>query len=241
MYPLCGSYAGRPGLCTPSRQETMPDTGEGIESMLQVGLTGGIGSGKTTVAGRFAAQGAYVVDFDHLAHQTEEPGSDAWQGIVDAFGMQVLNEDNTINRITLGEIVFHDREKLEVLNGIVHPAVLVKWKEMVDDLQKIRKDAIIIADIPLLIEVGWQERFDVVILVYVSPDVQIKRIMKRNGYSRKEAVERLNSQMPIDDKIVYADFVIRNEVSFHDAGRLVDEVWTKLVAIERKKRETGGR
>ncbi len=208
--------------------------------MLKVGLTGGIGSGKSTVARYFREKGAYVIDFDNLAHLAEEPGSAAWQGIVDAFGRQVLNEDNTINRIKLGKIVFSDRERREDLNRIVHPAVFVKWREKVDGIRKIRKDAIIIADIPLLIEIGWQDRFDVVILVYASAEVQIKRIIKRNGCGRREAMDRLNSQMPIDDKIAFADFVIRNEGSFDDTSRLVDETWIKLLEIERNKRETGG-
>jgi len=203
--------------------------------MLKVGLTGGIGSGKSTVARSFREKGAYVVDFDHLAHQTEKRGSAAWNSIVESFGRQVLNEDNTINRIKLGKIVFRDREKLKVLNSIVHPAVLVKWREEVDSILKIREDA----DIPLLIEVGWQDRFDTVMLVYASPNVQIKRIMKRNGCSHREAMERLNSQMPIDDKIAFADFVIRNEWSFDETSRLVDETWITLLEIERKKRETG--
>lgn len=208
--------------------------------MLKVGLTGGIGSGKSTVARCFREKGAYVIDFDNLAHLAEKPDSVVWQGIVDAFGRQVLNEDNTINRIKLGEIVFSDRKRREDLNRIVHPAVFVKWREKVDDIRKIRKDAIIIADIPLLIEVGWQDRFDVVILVYASAEVQIKRIIKRNGCSRREAMDRLNSQMPIDDKIAFADFVIRNEGSFDDTSRLVDETWIKLLEMERNKRETGG-
>lgn len=208
--------------------------------MLKVGLTGGIGTGKSTVALYFSEKGAYVVDFDQLAHQAEERDSAAWQGIVNAFGRQVLNEDNTINRVKLGEIVFRDRERLEVLNRIVHPAVFAKWKKRVDDISKIRNDAVIIADIPLLIEVGWQDRFDLVILVYTSSDVQIERIMKRDDCTHREAMERLNSQMPIDDKIIYADFVIRNEGSLHDIGRLVDETWIKLIEAERNKRDTGG-
>jgi len=207
--------------------------------MLNVGLTGGIGSGKSTVARYFREKGAYVIDFDNLAHLAEEPGSTAWQGIVGAFGRQVLNEDNTINRIKLGEIVFSDKERREDLDRIVHPAVFAKWREKADGIRKRRKDAIIIADIPLLIEVGWQDRFDVVILVYASAEVQIKRIIKRNGCSRREAMDRLNSQMPIDDKIAFADFVIRNEVSFDNTSRLADETWIKLLEMERNKRETG--
>lgn len=208
--------------------------------MLQVGLTGGIGSGKSTVAGYFMGKGAYVVDFDRLAHQTQDPGSPAWDQIVKSFGKDVLNNDGTVNRSRLGEIVFGDREKLHILNDIVHPAVLMKWREHVDDILKRRSDAVVIADIPLLIETGWQDFFDVVILVHVSPDVQVSRIMARNGCSRREALDRVDSQMPIDDKIVYADFVIHNETSLRDTARRVDEIWVTLIELEREKRERGG-
>lgn len=206
---------------------------------MKVGLTGGIGSGKSAVARCFKEKGAYVVDFDHLAHMAQKPESATWDAIVESFGRQVLNEDGTINRGRLGKIVFHDRGKLQVLNDIMHPAVLVKWNAMVDAVIKTGKNAVIIADIPLLIEVGWQDRFDVVILVYVSKDIQIKRIIARNGLSHTEAMERLNSQMPMDDKIVYADFIIKNETSLCDLHILVDEIWIKLLELERKKRETG--
>jgi dephospho-CoA kinase len=208
--------------------------------MLKVGLTGGIGSGKSTIARLFNEKGAYVVDFDRLVHQAEERGNAVWQSIVDTFGEQILNEDNTINRVKLGEIVFGDRKRLEILNSIVHPAVFAQWKEAVDGICETRKDAVIIADIPLLIEVGWQDRFDMVVLVYVSPDIQIERIMKRDGCSRKHALERLHSQMPIDDKIAYADFVIRNEGPLHEVDRLVDKVWIELREMEHKKRKGGG-
>ena len=208
--------------------------------MLQVGLTGGIGSGKSTVAGRFAVNGAYVVDFDRLAHQVQERGSPTWHAIVRTFGSDVLTGDGTIDRTRLGKVVFRDTEKLRLLNDIMHPVVLQKWKEQVDAVLKERTDAIVIADIPLLIEVGWQDSFDVVVLVYVSPDMQIRRIGERNGCSDREARDRLNAQMPLEDKIAYADFVIDNEKLLSDTNRRVDEIWMRLLEIEREKRETGG-
>ena len=200
--------------------------------MLNVGLTGGIGSGKSTVDRFFMAKGAYVIDFDELAHLVEEPNGPAWKGIVENFGREILNADDTINREKLGGIVFRDREKLKKLNSIVHPAVFDEWKKKINDIRK--EDAIIISDIPLLIEVGIQDAADITILVYISPEEQIKRIMKRNGYSRKESKDRLNSQMSIDDKIPYADFVINNEGSIKETKKVVDEVWEKLIKKEKK-------
>lgn len=205
--------------------------------MLNVGLTGGIGSGKSTVDRLFRAKGAYIIDFDELAHLVEEPNGPAWKGIVENFGREILNTDDTINREKLGDIVFRDREKLKELNSIVHPAVYDEWKREINDIRKEKKDAIIISDIPLLMEVGMQDAADITILVYISPEEQIKRIMKRNGYSRKESEDRLNSQMSIDDKIPYADFVINNEGSIKETKKVVDEVWETLIKKEKKTRK----
>jgi len=203
--------------------------------MLNVGLTGGIGSGKSTVDGLFRAKGAYIIDFDELAHLVEEPNGPVWKGIVENFGREILNADDTINREKLGDIVFRDREKLKKLNSIVHPAVFDEWKKKINDIRK--EDAIIISDIPLLIEVGMQDAVDITILVYISPEEQIKRIMKRNGYSSKESEYRLNSQMSIDDKIPYADFVINNEGSIKETKKTVDEVWENLIKKEKNMRK----
>ncbi len=204
--------------------------------MLNVGLTGGIGSGKSTVDRLFRAKGAYIIDFDELAHLVEEPNKPAWKGIVENFGREILNTDNTINREKLGGIVFRDREKLKKLNSIVHPAVYDEWKRKIDDIRKEKTDAVIISDIPLLIEVGMQDAVDITILVYISPEEQIKRIMKRNRYSSKESEDRLNSQMSIDDKIPYADFVINNEGSIIETKLADDEVWENLIKKEKNMR-----
>lgn len=204
--------------------------------MLNIGLTGGIGSGKSTVDTLFRERGAYIIDFDTLAHAAEAPNSVAWKGIVDTFGREILKSDNTIDRKKLGNIVFRDNEKLNTLNSIVHPAVFNEWKRTIERIRREKPDAIIISDIPLLIEAGWQEFVDCVILVYISPEEQLKRIIKRNDYSRPEAEERLNSQMPIDEKIAYADFIINNEGPVGEIKRVVDEIWDKLLLLEKKKR-----
>lgn len=203
--------------------------------MLNIGLTGGIGSGKSTVDRFLQAKGAFIIDFDALTHLVEEPGGRAWHGIVATFGRDILNEDDTINREKLGTIVFRDDAKLQKLNNIVHPAVFDEWKQRIDAIQREKADAIIISDIPLLIEVGWQSYVDLVILIYISPEEQIRRIISRNGYSRQEAEERLNAQMPINDKIPYADFVINNEGSLDETRAAIDEIWAKLIEREKQK------
>ena len=204
--------------------------------MLNIGLTGGIGSGKSTVDRLFREKGAYIVDFDMLAHEAEAPGSTAWKEIIAHFGKKILNEDGTINRERLGTIVFRDRKQLEKLNAIVHPSLFNEWKRTIEAIHLQKEDAIIISDIPLLIEVGWHEYVDFVILVYISPEEQIKRIMNRNGYSRHDAMDRLNSQMPIDEKVPYAHFIINNEGPVEETRKIVDNVWLQL--LEQEKRST---
>jgi dephospho-CoA kinase len=204
--------------------------------MLNVGLTGGIGSGKSTVDRLFRKKGAEIIDFDSLAHAAEAPGSTAWKEIVAYFGRDILNHDDTINRERLGTIVFRDSKKLKKLNSIVHPSLFDEWKRKIEVIRLKRKDAVIISDIPLLIEVKWHEYVDVVVLVYISPEEQIKRIMKRNGYTRHEATDRLNSQMPIGEKVPYANFIIHNEGSVEETEKIVSDIWETLLEREKEKR-----
>ncbi len=201
--------------------------------MINIGLTGGIGSGKSTVARLFQNRGAYIIDLDVLAHKVEEPGGIAWKGIVEHFGREILNKDDRINRDVLGGIVFRDSQELEKLNSIVHPAVFDEWWRRVDDIVNNDKEAIIISDIPLLIEVGWHKAMDIVILVYTPPGIQTERIMKRNGYSDEEARDRIHSQMSVDEKIPFADFVIHNEGTPEETEAIVDRIWKEL--LERVK------
>jgi dephospho-CoA kinase len=204
--------------------------------MLNVGFTGGIASGKSTVAKMFQEKGAYLIDFDKLAHFVEEPDQQAWKAIVDFFGSDILNEDRTINRVKLGLLVFTDREKLSKLNGIVHPAIFDEWKRRREDIRERNPQAIVISDVPLLIEVGMQKMFDVVVLVHASPEDQIERLMERNGLSREDAVRRLSSQMPIDEKRAYADIVIDNNDSLEVTRRIVNDAWKDLLEREKKSR-----
>jgi dephospho-CoA kinase len=208
--------------------------------MLNIGLTGGIGSGKSTVAQFLKDKGAYLIDFDILAHNVEEPGRPAWKRIVEEYGPDILNEDSTINREKLGDIVFQDKKRLERLNSIVHPAVFEEWIRRLEEIRKEKEDAIVISDIPLLIEVGLQKHVDLTVLVYIPPETQIERIMTRNGYTREEAEHRLQSQMSIDDKLSFADIVINNEGPPEETEKIVETYWTELLEREEtlKKMET---
>lgn len=207
--------------------------------MLNIGLTGGIGSGKSTVAQFFKDKGAYLIDFDILAHKVEEPKGPAWKQIVEEYGQEILNEDNTINREKLGNIVFQDKKKREKLNSIVHPAVFEEWIRRMEEIKKEKEDAIVISDIPLLIEVGLHKYVDLTILVYIPPEAQIERIMTRNGFTREEAEYRLNSQMCIDEKLPHADIVINNEGPLEETRKIVEKYWPDFIERERNKEKRG--
>jgi len=207
--------------------------------MLNVGLTGSIACGKSTVARMFVGKGAFHIDFDRLAHQVEEPDQRAWTRIVDRFGTGILNPDRTINRARLGAIVFEDREKRATLNGIVHPEVFTAWHRRLDEIRQSRPDAIVMSDVPLLIETGMQSLVDVVVLVYVSPEEQIRRLMVRDSCSRREAEARLASQMSVDEKKQYAHIVIDNQGTVEATKKIVDRVWQVLLAREKNSRTDG--
>jgi dephospho-CoA kinase len=196
--------------------------------MLNAGLTGGIATGKSVVMQLLAGKGARIIDFDHLTRYVQEPGRPAWNELVSFFGREIIKDDNTINRRRLGEIVFQNPEKLARLNAIVHPLIFQEWRHRLAVLQKENSSAIVISDIPLLVETGQQKDFDLVILVYAPPWQQLARLRARNGYSAEEARQRLASQLPIDLKIPYADIIIDNSSTLEKTSERVNEVWEEL-------------
>jgi dephospho-CoA kinase len=204
--------------------------------MLNVGLTGGIATGKSTVVRMLVKRGARVIDHDGLVHTLQEPGQPVWKRIVEAFGRDILDADERIDRKKLGALVFENEQRRKVLEGIVHPAVLEEAQRQRDRIGKEDEQAIVLSDIPLLLEVGMQECFDLILLVYAPPEVQIRRLMKRNNLSREEALSRLKSQMPIDEKPKFADLIIRNDGTMRELEKRADEVWQELLSREKKKR-----
>ena len=200
--------------------------------MLNVGLTGGIACGKSTVADIFVRRGAHLIDFDKLAHEVQKPGRTAWEKVVQCFGEDILLPDKHIDRNKLAKIVFADPEKLAALNQIVHPYVFLEWHDYLEKIVTKEKNAIIIAAVPLLFEIERQHLFDVTVLVIISPEEQLKRLMARNDLNREEAQKRILSQMPIEQKIALADIVIDNQSSLFETEAKVEEVWLKLLALE---------
>jgi dephospho-CoA kinase len=209
---------------------------EEFSVMLNVGLTGGIASGKTTVARMLAAKGALLIDLDELAHEVEAPQGSVWKNIVHHFGKEVLCPDQAIDRKKLGSIVFADPARLKLLNELVHPAVFEAWRARLREIGETTPDAIVLSAIPLLIEAGMVEMVDLVLLIYLSPEKQIVRLMQRDGYSRREAEMRLASQMPFEKKLLRADIIINNEGSAEETEEAINGIWGELVARSRNRR-----
>lgn len=176
--------------------------------MILIGLTGGVASGKSTVAKMFKQCGAIVIDADELARAAVQPGKPAWRDIVRRFGKSVLNADRTINRETLGQIVFRDRRKLRQLERIIHPRVA--REQIRRTKQAVRRDhhAVVVYDVPLLFEAGIDKRVDKIIVVTADRETQVARLKKRNGLTRAEALRRIKSQMPLARKRRLADYVL---------------------------------
>ncbi|MBA4537091.1 dephospho-CoA kinase [Bacillus aquiflavi] len=180
-----------------------------------IGLTGGIASGKSTVANMLKERGMTVIDADIEARLAVEKGEKAYESIVEQFGKDILQQDGAIDRVKLGSIIFHHEEKRKQLNSIVHPAVRKRMIEK-KTLAETRGEKIIVMDLPLLFENKLMHMVDKTILVYVNESVQLKRLMERNQLSREEAIARIQSQMPLDEKKHLADAVIDNNQTLEE-------------------------
>jgi dephospho-CoA kinase len=203
--------------------------------MLNVGLTGGIACGKSTVAQMFVRLGGHLIDFDKLAHEVQKPDWPAWQDVVNYFGREILRPDQNIDRNKLAAVVFNQPDKLQKLNDIVHPRVYEAWRSRLEKIKKHHPHAIVFADVPLLFEGRMQHLFDLTILVMVAPEEQVNRLMNRSDLCRAEAELRLSCQMPIHDKMNLADIVIDNQCVVEETEKKVTEVWQNL--LEREKHQ----
>lgn len=204
--------------------------------MIVVGLTGTVGTGKSTVARFFKELGAYVVDWDELAREVIRPHSEAWSEIVDYFGKHFLNEDSTINRRKLAKAVFSDKEKLEKLNQIVHPEVFREDERITEEIRRSDSDALIIKDIPLLREVAPPISVDKIIVVSARAETQLQRLEEK-GMSREDARNRAKSQLSIEEKIKSADFVIDNDGSPEETKRQVEAIYRLLRKGEQDQKQ----
>jgi dephospho-CoA kinase len=193
-----------------------------------LGVTGGVATGKTAVAAMLEELGARTIDFDTLCRLVVEPGRPAWGEIVDYFGEQVLLEDETLDRKKLAEIVFRDAAKRKKLESFIHPRAGEEYAKIVHDFASREPNAIVQVVVPLLFEAKMERLFDKVLLVYLPEEMQIDRLMTRDGVSREMAARMLASQRPIDEKKQYADFIVDNSGSFEQTRKQVEEIWHKL-------------
>ncbi len=193
--------------------------------MLKVGLTGGIGSGKSEVVRRLARYGALVIDADQLAREVVEPGTEGLAQVVGTFGVGVLAADGTLNRQRLGEIVFADAELRAKLNAIIHPLVGARLRQLE---QGADAGAILVEDIPLLTEGGLAGFFDVVVVVDVGPRTQLDRLVKERQMGREQAEARIAAQATREQRLAIADIVLDNSGSLAELDREVGELWAEL-------------
>jgi dephospho-CoA kinase len=195
------------------------------DRVLTVGLTGGIGAGKSAVARRLASYGAVVIDTDHLAREVVEPGTEGHAQIVARFGPRVVAGDGTIDRAALATVVFSDPTALEHLNAVVHPLVAARAAELTAQAPE---DAIVVHEVPLLVEIGWQSRYDVVVVVTTSPDVAVGRVVEARGMSIDDAWARANTQSGDEERVAVADYVIANDGDEAQLETAVGELWASL-------------
>ena len=197
--------------------------------MLLVALTGGIASGKSVIATVLQIKGCKVHFADAAAHQLMEPLKPAWKKIVAHFGPRVLNPDQTINRAVLGQIVFSLKSERAFLNNLIHPLVLREKRRIIRRLEKEGQTKIFVSEAALTVEAGFAKFFDRVIVSSCRTDVQVKRLMERDGISRKEAEKKISSQMPLKDKLAYADYVIDTSGTLAETVEQTERVYAQLM------------
>jgi dephospho-CoA kinase len=193
--------------------------------MLKIGLTGGIGAGKSEVSRLFAARGAVIVDSDLIAREVVAPGTDGLAAVVAEFGPQVLREDGTLDRPALGAVVFGDPERLQRLNAIVHPLVRARSAELE---AAAAPDAVVVHDVPLLAENGLAPLFDLVVVVDAADEVRLDRLVRLRGMAEQEARARMAAQATREGRLAIADLVIDNGGPLEALSARVDEVWAEL-------------
>lgn len=198
--------------------------------MVVAGLTGGIASGKSTVAGFLENGGALIIDADQIARQVVQKGEPAWHAIVAQFGKQVLGPDGQLAREVLGDLIFNDPELKERLNRIVHPRVHQQIMERIRALARQQPGAVVVLDVPLLFEANMDRALDAVIVVYLPRALQLERLMTRNRLRRKDALARIRSQMSLEEKRVRATWVIDNSGSLAETRRQAVQVLAHLMS-----------
>jgi len=196
--------------------------------MLKVGLTGSIAVGKSFVLGVLAELGCRTLDADRVAREVVQAGTPGLNAVTQAFGDEILNSDRSLDRARLGEIVFQDESKRLQLNSILHPFIIARQDEILREWEHETPDAIAVIDAALMIESGGYRRLDKLIVVHCRPEVQLERLINRDGLSPEEALRRINAQMPQEEKKKYADNLIDTSEGFESARAQTEAVWRQL-------------
>ncbi len=202
--------------------------------MLFIGLTGSIAVGKSTVAKIFESIGCYIIDADELAHKVYEKGTEAYDKILKLFPKSILDSANDIDRKKLGNIVLNNKEALQRLEFIVHPEIEKIRQKEIDKIKNKSKNPIIIYDVPLLLEKHMEDMFDYIIVVYADKEKEINRLMNREKLTKKEAKKRIELQIPIEQKVKRADFVIDNSGSLENTTKQIKQI---LLELRKKNNE----
>ncbi len=203
--------------------------------MLKVGLTGGIAAGKSVVGEMFASLGAHVIQADQISHQLMQPGEAVYQEVVDHFGVGILDPDGSVNRARLGELAFggpHRPSRVQELNQIVHPAVIRRQEEWMAEVGRRDPHAIALVEAALILEAGMVKRLDRLVVVTCQPEQRIERWAQRlkvdQETARREITRRMAAQLPDEEKIKAADYVIDNSGSLDETRRQVEKIFAQL-------------
>ncbi|MCR3923457.1 MAG: dephospho-CoA kinase [Firmicutes bacterium] len=192
--------------------------------MLVIGLTGGIATGKSTVATLFEKRGVHRIDTDQLARSVVEPGQIAWDAIVQYFGNDILQENGQLNRKKLGKLIFADAKKRRVLENIIHPAIQALMNRQINEARR-QGVCITLIEVPLLYETNFHNDVDRVIVVTATEEKQVARLLQRDGLAGEQARQRMASQLPLAEKVARADYVIDNNGTLEQTEQQVDAVW----------------
>jgi dephospho-CoA kinase len=206
--------------------------------MLRVGLTGGLATGKTFVGKTLADLGCHVIRNDEMGHAVIQPGGEAYDGIVKEFGAQILTAEKAIDRRKLAALVFHDPERLAALNALVHPPVRARTRAELEAFAQANPDGIAVVEAAILVETGSFRDYEKLIVAVCSEAQQIERAMSRDGMTREQVAERLSRQLPLADKIRYADFVIDTSGAKESTIAQTKAVYEALVHVQALKTKT---
>ncbi len=207
--------------------------------MLRVGLTGNIASGKSHTASLFAEMGAYVIDADIVVHELLARGTRTYGNILDVFGEQILGPDLEIDRRKLGKIIFFDEKKRGLLNNLTHPEVRIELLRRIYEIEQASPSGIVIVDAALMVETGGYRMYHRLIVVTCEPSLQVSRLMSRDNLSEVDAKARMASQMPIEEKLKLADYVVDTSGTLKQTRDQVEAIYRDLIVQERRMKNRG--